>query len=160
MVTIELNYEESLKYFDEDQETTRMIEGNENAITEVRIEDNHVMYRIGTPNDIGSATWIDDDYEGATNKLSLMGKMEAENEYCTHEIITPTIDYETCIYLSDGYHEHCVNGSWIDGHTYEIKHYEELIDEYVRANLQNNDKYYTDLIFVIDENDNVTLKGN
>jgi len=72
---IELNFEESTRYFDADPVTLELFEENPNLITEVEIENNHVMYRIGTENDIGSATWTDDDYEGATEKLSFMDKI-------------------------------------------------------------------------------------
>ena len=76
MVRIELNYEESLKYFDECPITTEMFEQNCNMITEIEIEDGHVMYRFGTETDIGTATWEDDDYDGATDKLKFLEKLQ------------------------------------------------------------------------------------
>ena len=79
--------------------------------------------------------------------------------YITHYIITPTCEYTTRIYLSDGYHEHNFNGNWIDGHTSEMLHYEEVMHGYMRqTNMYSNDRYFTNMTIHIDEDDNVTIE--
>ena len=78
--------------------------------------------------------------------------------YCIHTITTPTIDYQTRIYFTDGYHEHIINGQTIDGHPASISHYEELIDDYMSTHLRNDDRYYTNLIIIIDDEDNIIIE--
>lgn len=80
-------------------------------------------------------------------------------DYVIHEIVTPTCNYVTRIYISDGYHEHNINGNFIDGHTSEMLHYEEVIDTYMRDHsMYGDDKYFTNMTITIDEEDNVSIK--
>lgn len=84
-----------------------------------------------------------------------------ESNYVTHEIITPTCNYTTRIYLSDGYHEHNINGNWIDGHTSDMIHYEEVINNYMSSHgMYGDDKYFTNIIITIDEDDNLMIQFN
>ncbi len=70
---IELNRVESIQYFDADPDMLELFESDPDMITEVSISDNSVMYRIGTPGTIGSATWTDDNYTGALEKMQMIG---------------------------------------------------------------------------------------
>jgi hypothetical protein len=79
---------------------------------------------------------------------------------CIHTIVTPTIDYETEFDLETGDHIHIINGSRIDGNPASIAGYEYLIDTLVgETRLYDRDEFWSDLTFVIDSDNKVTIKN-
>jgi len=79
--------------------------------------------------------------------------------FVIHKTYTPTVDYITRVYFSDGYHDHFVNGSWVDGHVDNMDHYESLVDQYmIRNDMYNNKDFYKNMFITIDEHDNVSVK--
>jgi len=135
--TVLLTNEQGKQYFSQDVEMQSYFD-DPDVVCEIRInvEEKTLQYRVGKESQIGSATWMDDDFEGGVDVLYYIDVWDTEKRRIGHKSFHEYkgIDFEVYKFPGVGYR---VDVIFVNGHDEEISTFDTSYDA-----LDAIDQYY------------------